>query len=411
MLKLKTQEFLKAHHPNGFELLKEQYGIKVSEQTLEVPGHVLVCLNYDQIESPKTNEMVRECRNLILDKDTYEIVSMSFRRFFNYGENDETIDFKKAKILEKVDGSLVSFFYDEKLQAWRMSTRSSIDGRGNIGDQDISFHQLFVKAFSATKPVVENFSCEAYDKNLIYIFELVSPYNRIVTYYSKPALYLIGARDKARNFMELPYSKLLEIANKIGVKIPKQYSVGSLEELKNFIAENLEITNEGFVCVEEEYSKGVSPLADVSFKRVKVKNPAYLRLAHIKEDALGAGLKSILGCVMKGETDEVLAYFPELRPIIAQISTKFSMLVSNANEILPEVRLLKEELKNAQDKGAVRKKIALKYKDSEFSDFVFSHIDNRCDDFRDYLSISIMKKGEDNVLKKLVEQLKLKVEA
>ena len=65
-------DYLKMH---SLEKLKNEFGIVVKEY----PD--LYVLNYDQIESPKLNDIVRECRGLILDKD-YNIALRSFDRFF-----------------------------------------------------------------------------------------------------------------------------------------------------------------------------------------------------------------------------------------------------------------------------------------------------------------------------------------
>jgi len=81
--------------------LKTELGIESRE------WEDLVILNYNQIESPKTHPIVQECRQLILRKNTWDIVFMSFQRFFNYGENlEETkdFDFANAVALSKIDG-------------------------------------------------------------------------------------------------------------------------------------------------------------------------------------------------------------------------------------------------------------------------------------------------------------------
>jgi tRNA splicing ligase len=81
---LNVQEFL-LENQNGLELLKvEPYNLDIKEYESG-----LVVLNYNQINSPKYDPIVMECRGLILDsKDSWKIVAKSFRRFFNYGEGD-----------------------------------------------------------------------------------------------------------------------------------------------------------------------------------------------------------------------------------------------------------------------------------------------------------------------------------
>jgi tRNA splicing ligase len=69
----------------------------------------LVVLNYSQIDSPKNHPIVMECRGLILEQDTWNVVCYPFRRFFNAGEiENDSFDYRNAFALEKVDGTLIS---------------------------------------------------------------------------------------------------------------------------------------------------------------------------------------------------------------------------------------------------------------------------------------------------------------
>lgn len=76
---LNVQQFLQT---KSLEDLTAELGIRVTRHD-QLP---LIILNYDQIESPKANEIVVECRGLVLEEGTWEIVARSFRRFFNFGE-------------------------------------------------------------------------------------------------------------------------------------------------------------------------------------------------------------------------------------------------------------------------------------------------------------------------------------
>ena len=100
---LKVVEYLKA---NDLQALKDNYSIIVREYDDRV------VLNYDQIDSPKFDPIVQECRGLILSLPNYEIINVSFSRFYNYNEdsNHDKFDISKAIAFEKVDGSLISVY-------------------------------------------------------------------------------------------------------------------------------------------------------------------------------------------------------------------------------------------------------------------------------------------------------------
>ena len=104
---LRVQEFIK-ENVNWRELLSSSpYFIKISDDNMF--GRNLVLLKYDQLNSDLGNDIVQECRGLILDSDTFDIVSYPFNKFFNYGESHAaTIDWASAYVTQKLDGC-VSF--------------------------------------------------------------------------------------------------------------------------------------------------------------------------------------------------------------------------------------------------------------------------------------------------------------
>ena len=128
-----------------------------------------------------------------------------------------------------------------------------------------------------------------------YIFELCTPYNRVVVEYDKPKLYHIGTRDN------LTFE---EINVDIGVEKPKEYPLHSLSAVLD-AAEALnkngeEVSKEGFVVV------------DANWRRVKVKSPLYLIKFHAVTTSLS--LKNTLEIRLRGEQNEVISCFAESKP-------------------------------------------------------------------------------------------------
>ena len=105
---LAVQQYLQSG--KSFDDLIAELGIKVTRHDT-LP---LAIVNYDQIASPKTHPVVRECRGLVLNTDTLEVVARGFNRFFNWGEVADEMplfDFSDFVVQEKVDGSFVLLFY------------------------------------------------------------------------------------------------------------------------------------------------------------------------------------------------------------------------------------------------------------------------------------------------------------
>lgn len=275
---MKTIEYLNKY---GLEKLVEDYAIKVSVDE-RFPD--LKVLNYNQIDSPKNDPIVRECRSLVIREElegvTYSVVSRAFDRFFNQGENDTEFDLSKLKLFEKVDGSLVSVFYDEKY-GWLYRTKSMI------------MPELSVQGWERTwKEFIENAlkwdSINGLDKRYTYIFEVVGRENRVVVNYSEDKAYLLAVRNnQSGNYSEIIQTKY---------NVPRKYSFTSTKDCIDSLKElpNLE---EGYVG----YQDGV-PV-------VKVKSPQYLAAHRLRGEGLTP--KRIIEMVVIGEYEEYFAVFPE----------------------------------------------------------------------------------------------------
>src|SRR5574344_1742136 len=98
MTMLNLQKFIFAHE-NWRELLAAKpYCIKIVEE-----GN-LVLFKYSQIDSDFFNPIVRECRGIILEKDTWRVVAYPFKKFFNFGEAyADKIDWESAVVETKED--------------------------------------------------------------------------------------------------------------------------------------------------------------------------------------------------------------------------------------------------------------------------------------------------------------------
>ena len=88
----------------------------------EERGYVL--LIYDS-KADFNNPIVQECRGIILD-DENQIVCCPFYKFGNFYEKYvPDIDWNSARVEEKLDGSIVKFWYDKG--KWNTSSNTQID--------------------------------------------------------------------------------------------------------------------------------------------------------------------------------------------------------------------------------------------------------------------------------------------
>jgi T4 RnlA family RNA ligase len=329
---MKVIDYLKKH---GVEKLKDEYGVIVKDY-----HEGLLVFNYDQINSPK-NEITNECRGLILDKD-FNIVSRSFDRFFNYGENFATFNPEIAVAYEKVDGSLIKIYNWEG--TWYVSTRGTAFAESSVNGWNITFKDMVFKALGCLTEEDFQTKCESWlDCSRTYIFEVTGVENRVVTRYSGYTLWFLASRN---NLSGRYYSyESVNVMSPFGAKTPKQFKFNSIEACLE-TAKHLPDLQEGYVM----YENGV-PVC-------KVKSPAYVAVHHIRGEGLNP--KRIAELVVINEQDEYLKYFPEDEKHFAPYM-----------EELHHVLLLAERVYQDAHEIEDQKQFALEVKDYPFDFILF----------------------------------------
>jgi hypothetical protein len=295
-----------------YEVLKERFGIRMKRHP-KYPN--LVHFKYSQIDSPMSEQIVRECRGIILDEDdNWAVVSRAFDKFFNYGDGHAAkIDWSTASVQEKCDGSLcVVYPYAGK---WHVATTGTPDGGGPVNDRGYTFADYFWDT-------LENRYGNPFarmDANIwpaCFYFELMGPDNRVVIPHEEPDVVLLGARDVTPIFGGeiIPYDAMTYLMRHLREEIPiaRSYALKSFEDIAKTFETMSPLTQEGYV------------VCDANFNRVKVKHPGYVALHHAKD---GLTEKAFIEICRKGETCEVLAAFPEFRPMMERIQSQLDTYV------------------------------------------------------------------------------------
>lgn len=300
----------------------------------------LFSLNYCQIYSPRFHEIADKCRGLIVDKNL-NIISRSFDRFYNYGESGEnfSLPLSTTKIMEKIDGSLIKiYWYDNQ---WNISTRSNPFGNNYVGDYLFTYAELVKNTLGVS---LNNLSL---NNEYTHIFELVSPYNKVVTNYGKqPKLYYLVSRN---NISGEYFNFSLSVKNNFSlICFPQIYNFKSLEDVLEK-SKNLSNLQEGFVI----YNNTLQPI-------LKIKSPKYV-IAH-KLRGNGLNLKDAIKLVIQNEHLEYLSYFPEDREIFNKILREITQFLSILQNII-----------NHLDFSLPQKEFALRVKDysKEYHAYLF----------------------------------------
>lgn len=280
-------EVIKYIRKNGLEKLNKEFGV-----ITKIYPEGLIVLNYDQINSPK-NSITSECRSLILDSEL-NIVSRSFDRFFNYGENFTTFNPETAVAYEKVDGSLIKIYNWGGI--WYVSTRGTAFAESKVNGWDVTFKDMVFKSLNITSEYEFQDLCnDLLNCTSTYICEITGIENRVVTRYQGYTLWVLAERDnETGEYFEVP----TVLGDMFGFTYPKTFKFNSIEACLE-TAKHLPDLQEGYVM----YENGV-PVC-------KVKSPAYVAVHHIRGEGLSP--KRIAELVVINEQEEYLTYFEEDR--------------------------------------------------------------------------------------------------
>ena len=309
IMELELVKFIRKNADWENLLQQKPYCLTISRDNLL--GKNLIMFKYSQIDSDFSQEIVKESRGLILEEGTWEIVSYPFRKFMNYGEpTADQIDWNTVTVTEKVDGSLMKIVRlgNDLL----ISTNGTIDAfkapiPEQVGCKYSSFGELALDILKAR--LGENY-VDKFQENETYMFELVSPWTRVVIPYAESDLYFLGVRNnrslQERSFMGESLPALF--------KTPKVYSFSSFEDcVQN--ASQLPWDAEGYV------------VNDANFNRVKVKSVAWIQVHHLKDNGGILSYARCLELIRMNEVGEVLNYFPEFKDAFQKVEDVYDKFV------------------------------------------------------------------------------------
>ncbi len=209
------------------------------------------------------DDVTRQCRGLIMNVATGEVLARPFPKFFNHGEhiqNGWPIPNETPVITEKLDGSL-GIMYTLNNKDW-------IATRGSFMSDQAQWATNWIRNGSSLGPY--------YDPAYTHLFEIIYPENRIVVNYDFSGLVHLASIETATG-KQIPASNVW-IKDK-RIRVAKQIPTTDLEVLMKMDEPN----SEGFVIFYPEENV-----------RMKIKFPEYVRLHKILTGVSEIGIWEIL---------------------------------------------------------------------------------------------------------------------
>ena len=130
--------------------------------------------------------------------------------------------------------------------------------------------------------------------------------------HTRASLTLLGARSYLSSTEVRPQA----VAHFFDGAVPvvREFPLTSIDDVVATFASMSPLSQEGYVIVDD------------AFNRIKVKHPGYVALHHAKD---GMSTKAFVEIARTGETSEVIAAFPEFRPLLDDAKGRLDALVGS----------------------------------------------------------------------------------
>lgn len=276
------------------ELQSDKFKLTIKEDDNH-PSLYLV--TYRKNVSVMSDPVVRDCRGIILEKETNKVVCYTYRKredvMFAFD------DWQSVNVQKAIDGTQLRLYnYNGN---WMVATTRCINALRAKFYGEKSFYELFVEAS-------KNLDYSQLNPKYCYSFVLCHPENRIVTKYETPHLIHTLTYDP---------SLMKEVTLAIrGISRPEQQAFESYEQLLTAAKEEKEYDFEGYI------------LTSTDGLRYKVRTDIYDRIQELRGNS-PSHLYNYFRLAKMGKLEEFYSYYPEFVHQYSQINHKFMRMVNS----------------------------------------------------------------------------------
>ena len=364
-------------------------------------------LNYQQGGRNEFNQLVR---GMVVAKppanfhgDLLSLIkSFPFIRFYNQGEGDAAhVDFSNAEMLEKMDGTMVGAFFPTgdptkpEFHTRKMMSTHEPD----VSRQMTTFQGKDAKFLPTIRPYVDQLKFTQKDVDYTYVFEFLHEISYVLTKYQphQYGLYLLGARN-IKTHQEMNEDELDQTAKRLGANRPRRFVLGNKTSQPDpmFGAERSGAKIATHAEIEKMFQDAAAETPDFegfvfrdkqSGNRVKVKDPKYVEKHHLLDSL---SYKRLIPLLLKGEEEEIVAYFPQAKERIEEIKTAYNKYLNN----------VVDTVQAWQRSGFVGKELALRIFGPE-SSAMDKFTKNMSKKFNDVRDVDAIRNGVDAQLKQI----------
>lgn len=287
----------------------------------------------------------RECRGIIFDTATGDILRRPFHKFFNVNEREETqehvVDMSRDyTILEKLDGSMIAPFIVNGEMIWGTKM-----GATEVAEP--------VEEFVEAHPNYRQFAEYVIESGYTPIFEWCSRKQRIVLDYKEDQLILTAMRDTTTG-RYVAGSFLVISAENYNIPVIRQWDNTLVEQWHNTVQRGNKTLSSfvNFVRDLEDLEGFVIRFDDGHM--LKLKCDWYVQIHKAKEKILQD--RNIVELILDGKLDDVKAHLPqEDRDRLTVFEVQFNLAYADV------VFMLANDLDWIREEKIDRKTFALEY--------------------------------------------------
>ena len=275
---------------------------------------------------PVGSAVRRECRGLIFDIGTGNLISRPYHKFFNVGEKEETqlnkINlYEPHVVLEKLDGSMIRPILTH--EGFRLATKAGIT--------DVAMN---AEVFIADKPHYDTFIRKCIQKGTTPLFEWVSRKNRIVVDYPEDNLILTGIRYNHTGSY-LTYAVMKSYATSWNIPVVKAVNGLPVQNINLFVKQVREWDDGEGVVLRFDTGHMVKVKADDYVLRHKSKD-SISQEKNVLQTILEDAVDDLVPLLTPEDAERVLAFQRAFHAGLDEVALEMAELFVEGNKMYPE---------------------------------------------------------------------------
>ena len=250
---------------------------------------------------------------------------------------EKTID-GEIIVNEIIEGTLITLFYDKRIDSWEIATKSAIGGnywfyrtqykQMKTKIEQPTFRKMFLEALRANEEEDINDLTYLHElsKDYCYNFVLQHPSNHIVLRIISPMLYLVSVYHLNDN-----------IATEIPINVYEEWECfnginKAFEFPRRFTEQSYEALEQKYCSVNSQYNKvGLMFTNMKTGMRASLENPTYKEVKELRGN--NPNLQYQYLCLLRmGKVMDFLLYFPQYKQIFYRFYKEFQEFITNVHQ-------------------------------------------------------------------------------